>query len=160
MCVWFWVCNLLIYFSAHVFGNHYYPGRNAQWRICTDISQPGNGSAAETVSWWGTSYFEAIDLAMSSIRDLFDQPGYATYRKLEDLLLNACQVREYREQLQYLCDLYQELDVQLHAEFEGSVCPVGWMLHQGLRRIPTRIIASSKNLLLWGRHSSRWSTSF
>ena len=52
---------------------------------------------------------------MSSIRDRFDQPGYATYRKLEDLLLNACQGREYREQLQYLCDLYQELDVQLQS---------------------------------------------
>jgi len=43
----------------------------------------------------------------------FDQPGYATYRNLEDLLLNACQGRQYRDQLQYLCDLYQELDASL-----------------------------------------------
>jgi len=43
----------------------------------------------------------------------FDQPGYATYRKLEDLLLNACQGRQYRDQLLYLCDLYQELDASL-----------------------------------------------
>jgi len=39
-------------------------------------------------------------------------------------------------------------------EFEGSVCPVGWMLHQGLHHIATRIVASSKNLLLWGRQGS------
>jgi len=43
----------------------------------------------------------------------FDQHGYATYRKLEHLLLNACQGRQYRDQLQYLCDLYQELDASL-----------------------------------------------
>jgi len=43
----------------------------------------------------------------------FDQPGYAMYRKLEDLLLNACKGRQYRDQLQYLCDLYQELDAIL-----------------------------------------------
>jgi len=42
-------------------------------------------------SFYRASYFEAIDLAISSICDQFDQPGYARYRKLEDLLLNACQ---------------------------------------------------------------------
>ena len=61
-------------------------------------------------SFYRASYFEAIDLAISSIRDRFDQPGYATYRKLEDLLLNACRGREYRDELQYLCDVYQKLD--------------------------------------------------
>ena len=71
-------------------------------------------------SFYRASYFEAIDLAMSSIRDRFDQPGYATYRKLEYLLMNACQGREYREQLQYLCDLYQELDAsQLDVQLQN-----------------------------------------
>ena len=63
--------------------------------------------------FYRASYFEAIDLAINSIRDRFDQPGYAMYRKLEDLLLNVCQRREYRDELQYVCDLYQELDVSL-----------------------------------------------
>jgi len=52
---------------------------------------------------------------------------------LEDLLLNACQGRECREQLQYLCDLYRELDasqldVQIQSlknQFAQSVeCPI------------------------------------
>lgn len=38
-------------------------------------------------------YFEAIDLAVSSIQDRFDQPGYAIYRNLEALLLKASQQR-------------------------------------------------------------------
>ena len=64
-------------------------------------------------SFYRASYFEAIDLAISSICDQFDQPGYARYRKLEDLLLNACQGWEYRDQLQEL-DASQ-LDVQLQS---------------------------------------------
>ena len=34
--------------------------------------------------------------------------------------MNACQGREYREQLQYLCDLYQELDAsQLDVQLQN-----------------------------------------
>ena len=85
-------------------------------KLPTRLDDGAPGFCHDSVeSFYRASYFEAIDLAMSSIRDRFDQPGYATYRKLEDLLLNACQGREYREQLQYLCDLYQELDVQLQS---------------------------------------------
>ena len=54
------------------------------------------------------------------------------------LLLNACQGWEY---------LYQELDasqLDVQLQFEWSVCPVGWMLHQGLHRIPTRIVALAR----------------
>ena len=35
------------------------------------------------------AYIEAIDLAISTIQDRFDQPGYAMYRNLENLLLKA-----------------------------------------------------------------------
>ena len=35
------------------------------------------------------AYIEAIDLAISTIQDRFDQPGYAMYRNLEKLLLKA-----------------------------------------------------------------------
>jgi len=98
---------------------------------------------------------------MSSIRDRFDQPGYATYRKLEDLLLNACQGREYREHLQYLCDLYQELDasqldVQLQSlkgQFaESDECSIkaciAFLQELSLQQEPTSL------------RSSRWSSSF
>ena len=40
-------------------------------------------------------YFEAIDLAVSSIQDRFDQPGYAIYQNLEALLLKAANKKDY-----------------------------------------------------------------
>ena len=56
------------------------------------------------------TYYEVVDLAISAIQDRFDQPGYAMYRNLEDLLLNACRGHEYHEELQRVCLLYHELD--------------------------------------------------
>ena len=41
------------------------------------------------------AYFKAIDLAIATIQDQFDQPGYAKYRNLEDLLLKAAHREEY-----------------------------------------------------------------
>ena len=35
-------------------------------------------------------FFEAIDHAIQAIQDRFDQPGYAIYQNLEQLILNAC----------------------------------------------------------------------
>jgi hypothetical protein len=58
-----------------------------------------------------TAYFEAIDLSITSIRDRFDQPGYTAYRKLEDLLLKACEGADYTGEFQFLCELYEELDI-------------------------------------------------
>ena len=34
-------------------------------------------------------YFEVLDLAFCGIKDRFDQPGYATYKNLEELLLKG-----------------------------------------------------------------------
>jgi len=94
MCVWFWVCNLLIYFSAHV-------------------SQIGR-SASECLP--GTIVPWAITVPVWPLSGAWCQSAWCAA-----------------------------------TEFEGSVFPVGRMLHQGLHRIPTIIVASSKNLLLWGR---------
>ncbi len=35
-------------------------------------------------------YFEALDLITSCIENRFDQPGYKTYKKVQELLLKAC----------------------------------------------------------------------
>ena len=58
------------------------------------------------------AYFEAVDLAISTIQDRFDQPGYAMllYRKLEDLLLKATHEEDYSDELQCVCALYTEVD--------------------------------------------------
>ena len=64
--------------------------------------------------------FEVVDLTISAIQERFDQPGYATYRNLEDLLLNACCDREYQEELQQVCLLHHELDAsQLDAQLKN-----------------------------------------
>ena len=48
-------------------------------------------------------YFEALDLAVTSIQDRFDQPGYATYKNLESLLLKvANQTAELQEVVSFL----------------------------------------------------------
>ena len=56
------------------------------------------------------AYFEAIDLAIATIKDRFDQPGYAMYRNLEDLLLKATRGLDYSNELQSVCSLYTEID--------------------------------------------------
>ena len=94
MCVWFWVCNLLIYFSAHVL-------------------QIGRPVASECLP--GTRVPWAITVPVWPLSGAWCQSAW-------------CAARVWRVS-----------------------CPVGWMLHQGLHRIPTSIVASSKNLLLWGR---------
>ena len=45
-------------------------------------------------------YFEALDLAVTSIQDRFDQPGYATYKNLESLLLKVANQTDYSTELQ------------------------------------------------------------
>ena len=47
-------------------------------------------------------YFEALDLAVTSIQDRFDQPGYATYKNLESLLLKVANQTDYSTELKKL----------------------------------------------------------
>ena len=64
-------------------------------------------------------YFEAIDLAISSIQNRFDQPGYSVYRNLETLLLKAANKEEYSSELREVVTFYgsdfneSELSTQL-----------------------------------------------
>ena len=47
-------------------------------------------------------YYEAVDLAVSSIKDRFQQPGYEVYSKLEQLLLKSCQGQDVTTELDFL----------------------------------------------------------
>ena len=62
-------------------------------------------------------YFEALDLAVESIKDRFDQPGYTIYSKLEDLLLKGaggCDLDDLSEVSQMYPDIdFCELKIQL-----------------------------------------------
>ena len=63
-------------------------------------------------------FFEAIDHAIQAIQDRFDQPGYAIYQNLEQLILKACTGKPYDAELQFVCDFYKEdlSKIQLEAQ--------------------------------------------
>ena len=53
-------------------------------------------------------YFEAIDLAVTSINDRFDQPGYKVYSNVEQLLFQACSGVDYEDEVKFVCEFYGE----------------------------------------------------
>ena len=66
-------------------------------------------------------YFEALDLVIESIKNRFQQPGYAVYRNLEDVLVKAANGDPYKEELKAVHDFYGDdfdlssLSVQLQS---------------------------------------------
>ncbi len=71
----------------------------------------GDGHHADSVEeHYRQLYFEAIDLATSSINDRFDQPGYRMYQHLETVLVHGAAGEAYDDDLPPLLDLYTELD--------------------------------------------------
>ena len=64
-------------------------------------------------------YYGALDHVVEAIHDRFNQPGYSTYRNLEELVLKACKGETYDAELDYVCDFYKgdlsraQLEVQL-----------------------------------------------
>ena len=53
-------------------------------------------------------YYEALDLATTSITERFDQPGYKVYQNLEALVLKVCRGEKYDEHLDFVCEFYGE----------------------------------------------------
>ncbi|KAJ8039710.1 hypothetical protein HOLleu_13800 [Holothuria leucospilota] len=54
-------------------------------------------------------YLEAADSIVNCIRDRFDQEGYKTYSKLQQLLLKTCNKQHVDEELlNFVCDFYGE----------------------------------------------------
>ncbi len=52
-------------------------------------------------------YFEAVDLAVSSITARFDQPGFKVYSNVEQLLFKACNGDDYQKELAAVCTFYK-----------------------------------------------------
>ena len=78
-------------------------------------------------------YFEALDYAVSSIKDRFDQPGFQVYKNLEELLVKAANKQDYSTELKEVLTLYgddfdeSELTTQLQiysTNFEMNSQPV------------------------------------
>ena len=76
------------------------------------------------------AYIEAIDLAISTIQDRFDQPGYAC-----ELAAQGYSWEDYSDELQCVCALYTDLDasslkmqlMNLATQFAGNSTT---MLHE------------------------------
>ena len=51
-------------------------------------------------------YFECLSYVIESIRDRFNQPGYAVLQRLENLLLNAAKSEPYAEDLDFVLEKY------------------------------------------------------
>ena len=78
-------------------------------------------------------YFQALDYAVSSIEDRFDQPGFQVYKNLEELLVRAANKQDYSTELKDVLQLYgddfdeDELTTQLQifsTNFDTDIHPV------------------------------------
>lgn len=69
----------------------------------------GEGSHADTVEdHYRRIYFEALDLAVTCIEERFNQPGYMTYRNLEELLVKAANKEDYAKEFEEIVSFYED----------------------------------------------------
>ena len=63
-------------------------------------------------------YFEALDLAVTSISSRFDQKGFKVFSSVEQLLFKACRGQDFKDELTYVCEFfYNDFDkVELESE--------------------------------------------
>ena len=64
----------------------------------------GEGYHAQNIEdYYRSMYFEALDYAVSSIQDRFDQPGFQVYKNLEELLVKAADYSTELKEVLTLC---------------------------------------------------------
>ena len=54
------------------------------------------------------TYYEALNLVISGIKERFNQPGYKLYSNLEALLVKAAKKEKYDEEFQFVTDFYKD----------------------------------------------------
>lgn len=52
------------------------------------------------------SYFEALDLAINSIVQRFDQPGFEVYRNLQEIVIKAARRQNFEAEYSFVCSFY------------------------------------------------------
>ena len=63
-------------------------------------------------------YFEVLDHAVAAVKDRFDQPGYRIYQNLQELIIKACQGKDFISELDLVTETYGD-DIscqQLHTQ--------------------------------------------
>ncbi len=76
--------------------------------IRLEVGDGAGYHAASVEELYRTQYYEALDLATVSIKDRFEQPGYAVYQNLEELLLKSANNKDYSVELQEVLKLYDD----------------------------------------------------
>ena len=91
----------------------------------------GIGYMAESVETrYCLIYNEVLDLLINSIRNHFQQQGYVTYSKLEQLLLKSANRQDATDELKHICQFYGDdidgnlLKVQLQVLSSNISTPV------------------------------------
>ena len=51
-------------------------------------------------------YFEALDLAVTSISSRFDQKGFKFFSSVEQLLFKACRGEDFKDELTKVCEFF------------------------------------------------------
>ena len=91
--------------------------RKAPKRLEVGCGEPSHPQSPKDM--YRRFYFEALDLVISAINNRFDQPGYQTYRNLQELLLKAARGQDFHKEFEYVVDFYgsdfqsSQLDTQL-----------------------------------------------
>ena len=73
---------------------------------CLEYGDGEGYHSLTTEEHYRQQYFEAMDLAISSIQGRFNQPGYATCKNLESLLLKVANQGDYSAELQEMISFY------------------------------------------------------
>ena len=69
----------------------------------------GNASPefpSEPEDYYRRIYFEGLDLIVQAISDRFDQPGYHTYRHLQELIFKAIRREDFKSELEFISNFY------------------------------------------------------
>ena len=59
-------------------------------------------------SLYRQQYYEALDLIINCVRSRFKQPGYNTYKNLQELLFKAIKGEDFQPELEFISQLYRD----------------------------------------------------
>ena len=75
-------------------------------RQCEQGSAPAEFAESPKDEHRHADVFEALDLAVTSICNRFDQKGFKTFSNVEQLLFKACKGQHFEEELDLVCNFF------------------------------------------------------
>ena len=143
------LCSQIFCFSANTSSDSA-PLRSTQGPLYLHSSKSTAGTPHQQI------YFEALDLAVTSTTDRFDQPGFRIYPNIEQLLFKACTGEDYDRELSFVCEFYgQDLN---KVDLESQLKALQTMYFEGtekgerpsikmLKKVPQRLSPAQRTLV-------------